>query len=166
VGGNSKVEMKRLREVFEALGYKNVRSYINSGNVLFERKKASDRTIAAEIEQSLLTHFGFVIQVVVREGENIKNVNQAIPKAWVNNSDMKSDVLFLWEEYDSKDTLKLLKINPDVDTVKYVSGALLWNVLRKDYGKSGMNKLIGTAVYKNSTARNVNTVRKLASLLA
>ena len=97
--------------------------------------------------------------------KNIAKVIKAIPKDWVNDKEQKSDVLFLWEEYCTKASLKLIKVNPKVDTLKYVEGAILWHVNKKDYGQSGMNKFIGTKVYKNMTARNVNTVKKLANLM-
>ena len=41
----------------------------------------------------------------------------------------------------------------------------VWNINRKNYSKSGMNKFIGTEVYKNMTARNVNTVRKFLEIM-
>ena len=59
------------------------------------------------------------------------------------------------------------KSNPDVDSLEYIAGAgaIVWHILKKEYGKSGMNKFIGTEIYKNMTARNINTVRKLATLM-
>jgi uncharacterized protein (DUF1697 family) len=77
---------------------------------------------------------------------------------------MKTDVLFLYDVFDKKDTLGLIFQNPAVDTLKYVEGAIIWSVPRAGASKSGMKKFIGTLVYKNMTARNVNTVRKLAEM--
>lgn len=165
VGGNNKVEMKKLKNVFEALGFKNVSTYINSGNVVFETNETEVVKIVEKIEQAILKKFKLTIRVVVRDAKNIAKVIKAIPKDWVNDKEQKSDVLFLWEEYCTKASLKLIKVNPKVDTLKYVEGAILWHVNKKDYGQSGMNKFIGTKVYKNMTARNVNTVKKLANLM-
>ena len=77
---------------------------------------------------------------------------------------MRTDVLFLWEEFDNPESIDQLKIS-SVDNVKYISGAVLWNVEEKDYSKSGMQKLVGTKIYKNMTVRNVNTVRKLYQMM-
>jgi len=49
--------------------------------------------------------------------------------------------------------------------VKYLPGAVLWNVEGKNYSKSGMLKLMGTELYKNMTIRNVNTVRKIHQIM-
>jgi len=49
--------------------------------------------------------------------------------------------------------------------VKYVPGAVLWNVKGEDYSQSGMMKLMGTDLYRHMTIRNVNTVRKLHQMI-
>lgn len=166
VGGNKKVEMKKLKEVFESIGYKNVSTYINSGNVIFERKKGKPSFLAKEIEKVLENFFGFPIKALVREAENINKLQKEIPRGWSNDAKIKTDVLFLWEEFDKKDSLRLIVSHPEVDRLKYIQGAIVWSVDRKNYDKSGMKKFIGTKLYKNMTARNVNTVRKLVDLIA
>jgi len=165
VGGNRKVEMLKLKRCFEKIGYKNVSTYINTGNVIFESNKKSTKTLASEIEKALKKTFGFPIPTVVRDEKNIQKVAKAIPAKWENNKDQKTDVLFLWEKFDKKATIQLIKTTPKVDTLKYIDGSIIWNVDRAKYNKSGMNDFIGTDVYKHMTARNVNTVRKLATLV-
>jgi uncharacterized protein (DUF1697 family) len=163
VGGNNKIEMKKLKTVFETLGFTDVSTYINSGNVIFSTDKKED--LPEEIENALKKNFGFVVPVVIRDAKNIAKVCKAIPQEWTNDTDTKTDVLFLWDEHDSKKTIDLITKNPEVDTLLYVSGAIAWSVKRINYTKSGRKKFIGTKVYKGMTARNVNTVRKLNQLL-
>ena len=59
-----------------------------------------------------------------------------------------------------------IKTNPKVDTLLYTSGAIIWHLKKKHYGKSKMNDLIRTKLYKNMTIRNVNTVQKLQNLIS
>ncbi|MES2087584.1 MAG: DUF1697 domain-containing protein [Patescibacteria group bacterium] len=165
VGGNSKVEMPRLRKVFEALGFKNVSTYINSGNVIFDGKERGHLELAQEIEKALQDHFGFAVRSVVRNAKNIEKISKNIPLDWTNDTKTKTDILFLWEEFDTKSSLNLIVAHPEVDKLKYIDGAIIWSLDRKGYTKSGMRKFIGTPLYKHMTARNVNTVRKLASLM-
>ena len=160
VGGNKKVDMKKLTKVFTEMGYTDVQTYINSGNVIFSSHK-KDFT---KIEPTLKKAFGFAIEVVVRDASAIRALVKKIPKQWSNNTEQKTDIIFLWEGYTSKKTLSLIKQKP-VDTLMYIDGAIVWHVLRKDYTKSGMRDFIGTEVYKHMTARNVNTVRKINELL-
>lgn len=161
VGGNKKVEMAKLKKLFESLGFTNVSTYINSGNVIFETGIKQFEII----ENALEKEFGFEIKVLIRSSENIIMLSKKIPVEWQNNPDMKTDVLFLRDEFDKKSTTDLIESNPQVDTLKYFPGAIVWSINKANYNKSGMHKFIGTKVYKNMTARNVNTVRKLAALM-
>lgn len=165
VGGKKKVEMKQLRVVFEALGLENVQTYINSGNVIFETKKASN-SLVKKIEAALAEKFGFEILVVLRDQKNIEQLVAKIPSKWSNDTEQKTDVLFVWPEFDGLESLKLLAPVKGIDDLLYMPGAIVWHIKRKDYNKSAMHKFIGTAIYKKMTARNVNTVRKLATLMA
>lgn len=73
--------------------------------------------------------------------------------------------MFLWEKYDSPEVVEKMKISP-VDNVRYMPGAVLWNVEGENYSKSGMLKLVGTDLYRNMTIRNVNTVRKIHQIMS
>lgn len=165
VGGNKKVEMKKLKEVFEKLGFENVSTYINSGNVIFESDRVADQVMLNSIEKALLKTFGFEIKTLVRSKENIQKICAQTSSEWINGDGQKTDVLFLWDEFDKKDSLELLAGKPGIDNLKYIDGAIVWNIDRSKYAKSAMNKFIGTLIYKNMTARNINTVRKLAELM-
>ena len=165
VGGNAKVEMVRLRAVFESLGHTNVSTYINSGNVLFESDKKDVLLLTGAIEHALKKEFGFPISTLLRDERTLRKVASAIPPECANGADEKADVLFLWSAFDRKQMLSLLPTNPEVDRVHYVAGSIIWSVDRNNVAKSGMKKFIGTDVYKHMTARNVNTVRKLEELM-
>ena len=165
VGGNNKIEMAKLKNCFESLGYTNVVTYINSGNVIFETKKNDATKLTDDIQKAIKKVFKLNIPVVLRDQKNIEKVSNKIPSDWVNDKEYKTDVLFLWDEYANKNTIKLIDTNPKVDTLLYIDGAIIWHLKKKDYGKSKMNNIIGTEVYKNMTVRNINTVRKLATLM-
>ena len=76
-------------------------------------------------------------------------------------------MLFLQPDFDHKAVMTNLSPVAGVDDVVFVPGALLWHVKRSCQSKSRMQKgFIGSQLYKHITARNVNTVRKLADLLA
>jgi uncharacterized protein (DUF1697 family) len=162
VGGNNQIEMKKLKTTFELLGFTNVLTYINSGNVIFSSLiEPIEKTIEAAIKKD----FNLTIPVLLRTAKNIKQVSDSIPNTWQNNSEHKTDILFLWEEIDSKEIVNSITTNPEVDVLHYIKGAIVWHVDRAVYDKSGMHKFITTPLYKKMTARNINTVRKLVELL-
>lgn len=166
VGGNNKVEMKRLKVVFEELGFSDVKTYINSGNVVFATQKTATKTLEKKIEQAIEKAFGFSVAVLVRDEKNIIALCKAIPQAWANNAEMRTDVLFLWNEIDSPKIVKEFEVNAKIEHLKYQAGAIVWNIQKKNYNKSRVPKImLRKDVYKNITIRNVNTVRKLNELL-
>jgi uncharacterized protein (DUF1697 family) len=165
VGGGNKISMAKLKTCIENIGYGNVRTYINSGNVIFTDKSGNAGRIAEQISKCIHKNFSFKIDVVVRTDIQMQSLVKKIPKAWSNNDEMKTDIIFLRDEIDDPKVLSLIKTTPGVDNLIYTKGAVIWNLDRKHYGKSGMQKFIGTHVYKNMTARNVNTARKLCELM-
>ena len=66
VTGKNMIKMETLRATFESLGFKNVKSYINSGNIAFDTAKTSDAKLAAKIHDAIQKEFGFNISVMVR----------------------------------------------------------------------------------------------------
>ncbi|MGE6258442.1 DUF1697 domain-containing protein [Heyndrickxia sporothermodurans] len=165
VGGKNKIDMKLLKQTFERVGMNDVVTYINTGNIIFSYKGTSKTEISRILEEAIHNDFGLQIKVVVRSDDDIRGIINAIPDTWKNDKDMKSDVMFLWDEIDDESVLKNLVIKPNIDTVKYVPGAILWSVDKKNVTKSGMLKIIGSKLYKQVTVRNVNTARKIYELM-
>lgn len=164
MGGNNKVEMARLKQEIEALGAANVTTYINSGNVIFDASVDPEKLVQ-KIEAAIEKEFGFHVHVVLKSKPEIEKINQALPKDWTNDSDFKTDIMFLWEDVDSKHVLKELTIKPEIDRVKYVAGAILWNVDRDKVTRSGLLRIVGTNLYERMTIRNANTFRKLYDMM-
>jgi uncharacterized protein (DUF1697 family) len=164
VGGNRAVSMKTLKAVFETSGMADVRTYINSGNVVFETKSRSADRVAATLEKAIANEFGFAVDVLVVSQRRLRAIVEAIPKSWTNDQAMRCDVLFLWDDVDSRSILGKLPVREGVDTVRYTPGAVIWQLARKDINKSRMAKLVGTPLYKRITIRNCNTARKLLAL--
>lgn len=164
VGGHNKVSMRTLKTVFESLGLEHVSTYINSGNVIFATSKKEEELVPM-IQRAFHKEFSFDIQILLRSAKQINALVKKIPQTWKNDPKQRTDVLFLWEEFDKKGTLALIAQNPEVDRLRYITGSIVWNFEKVDYKKSKMHKFIGTAVYKKMTARNVNTVRKLDELM-
>ena len=165
VGGKNKIDMKLLKQTFEQAGMNDVLTYINTGNIIFSNNSQSKTELSQILEEAILNDFELHIRVVVRSINDVRGIIKAIPETWKNDKDMKSDVMFLWDEIDDESVLDNLVIKPDIDTVMYVPGAILWSVDKKNVTKSGMSKIIGSKIYKQITVRNVNTARKIYELM-
>ncbi|WP_278601179.1 DUF1697 domain-containing protein [Clostridium tertium] len=165
VGGKNKIDMKLLKETFVRTGMESVTTYINSGNVIFTDMKHTKTEITNLLEEAIFRYFQLNIKVLIRSLNDFEHMIKVLPESWRNDKNMRSDVLFLWEEFDRKTVINELKIKPEVDTVMYVPGAILWTLDKVNITKSGLNKFIGTDVYKKMTARNVNTTRKIYEIM-
>lgn len=165
VGGNNKIDMKMLKQTFERAGMKDVVTFINTGNIVFSYIGLSKTELSPILEEAIYHDFGLQIKVLIRNADDVRGIISAIPDTWKNDKEMSSDVWFLWDEIDDESILENLVIKPTIDTVKYVPGAILWSVDKKNATKSGKSKIIGTKIYKQITVRNVNTTRKIYELM-
>lgn len=164
VGGKNKIDMKLLQQTFEKSGMSNVITYINTGNIIFSYQGSSTIELSQILEKTIHDNFELQIKVVVRSFNDISRIMETIPNTLKNDKEMKSDVMFLWDEVDDESVLNLV-IKPIIDTVKYVPGAILWSVDKINVTKSGMSRIVGSKLYKQVTIRNVNTVRKIYQLM-
>lgn len=165
VGGKNMVDMKLLKESFIHIGMESVITYINSGNIVFIDRKHSKKEISALIEQAIQKDFNLTIKVLVRSIDDFESMMKILPSSWKNDDKMKCDVLFLWEEIDNEELLDKLEAKPNIDSVKYSPGAILWSVDKENVTKSGLMKIVGKALYKKMTVRNVNTTRKIFEIM-
>ncbi len=165
VGGNNKVNMQELKTAFEDSGMDSVTTYINSGNIIFTHEKYSKTDIIKLLEDVIQKRFELKIKVLVLSFTEFKEISENLPAHWRNDKDMKSDVLFLWDDLDPEKLKSSLVIKEGIDHVIHVSGAVLWSVDKKTLTKSGLMKLAGSPVYKKMTIRNINTVRKIDEMM-
>ena len=164
VGGNGIVSMAAIKEALVALGLSDVRTYINSGNVIFSTPASDTQQLTARIEKALEQHTGMAIKVLVMDHKTLKKMVDAIPRNWVDDKTMRTYVLLLWKELDDRGILERLPTKPGVDELRYTPGAVVWRVDRENVGRSQMNRIVGTPLYKKITIRSANTMRKVNEL--
>jgi len=164
VGGKSIVSMAAIKEALIVLGLSDVRTYINSGNIIFSTRASETLRLTSRIEKALEQHTGMAIKVLVMDHAALKKLVDAIPRTWVDDKTMRTYVLLLWKEIDDRRILNSLPIKPGVDELRYTQGAVIWRVDRENVSRSHMNRIVGTPLYKKITMRSANTMRKLNEL--
>lgn len=164
VGGNSIVDMKGLKQVFEDAGMADVRTYINSGNVMFTSGSKDRAALVRQLEKAVDERYPVDAKIVLRTAQEMADLVDGVPATWMNDATMKCDVVFLSPEVDKPDVIERLDPRPEVEDVLYLPGAVVWRVDRANATRSRLLRIVGTPFYKQVTVRNVNTVRKLAEL--
>ena len=166
VGGNAKVPMAGLKVCFEDLGFTGVKTFINSGNVIFKADKTSENTLLEQIEACLEKKFGWKIDVVVYGHDRYAKIVKSAPKDWGKDQTWKHNALFMLPPYDIKKVLADIgELKPDIELLAAGDGAVFQSVSWADFGKSRSGKLAGMPIYKRMTVRNYNTTTKLLDLM-
>jgi uncharacterized protein (DUF1697 family) len=166
VGGNHKVAMKDLKELHEALGFRDVVHYIQSGNIVFTHDDADEKQVQKAIEESFEKKFGFSSAVIVR---TLDELNKIIEKNPFRNSPDKESkwivVMFLATHPDSTAQETLLNTYAGPEEI-FVLGQEVYIYYSDSIGRSKLtNNLLEKKLKTVGTARNLNTVLKLQELM-
>jgi uncharacterized protein (DUF1697 family) len=160
VGGNT-LKMERLREVCAELGLKNARTYVQSGNVVFEAHGTAGRWAAA-LEKRLAGEARLPVSVIVRTGAEMGRVIAANPFLQERGIDLaRLHVTFLPAEPAKAGLERLDTLKAGTDRFRCV-GRDIYLHCPNGYGKSKLsNNAIEKALSLRATTRNWNTVNKL-----
>ena len=115
VGGNNMISMRSLKESFETMGFTNVSTYINSGNIIFQSKEDDPRKLERKIEQMLSSDYQLDSKVVLRSLSEMEKLVQALPRSWNDDSGWRYNVIFLRHSIDSEKILDELPANSDIE---------------------------------------------------
>ena len=165
VGGNNIISMKSLKTSFEKLGFKDVSTYINSGNILFKTKEPDARKLETKIEAMLSRDYNLGCKVVVRSFSEMARLIENLPKGWDSDKEWKYNVIFLRHSIDSEKVLESLGAKREIEKVVYYPGTLLWSARISDMTRTTMFKLSSQKLFQDMTVRNTNTTRKLYELM-
>ena len=161
VGGKNLISMSLLKASLERMGFDDVSTYINSGNIIFRSKEGSARKLERDIEKMLSEEYRLGCKVVVRSVSEMAELVKNLPDHGKDDKRWKYNVIFLRHSIDTPDILDGLHPRSDIEQVVYLPGVLLWSALTSDLTRSTMLKLSSQKIYQEMTVRNLNTTRKL-----
>ena len=166
VGGHKKILMADLRALYEKLGFINVRSYIQSGNVVFDNADdKSNRAIAEMIEHALEIKYKFQVPVLVRQADDLINTIKNNPfSREVDVDPSRVAVTFLESQPTSDNLLKLEGVNFLPDRF-IIDGLNIYLHCPESYGNSKLsNNFFENKLKVRATSRNWKTINKLVEM--
>lgn len=166
VGGKNKLPMKDLAAMFREAGCDDVRTYIQSGNVVFRAGSALARDIPSLIGASILTRFGYRVPVVTRTACDLQEIVRVNPFAQSGFEANRLLVLFL---ADVPDRALVDSLDPDRspgDEFAVVGREVFVNYPNGVARSKLTNAYFDSRLSTTSTARNWRTVNKLLELAA
>lgn len=157
--------MGELRECFGSLGFSDVTTYINSGNVIFESAESTS-DLRPNIENCLYEKFGFQIQVVVIEAARYQKILALAPKWWGKDPAWRHNLIFLLKPHTKKQISEAIgELKPEIEEMLVGKDYIFQSLQFDKYGRTTFSKVIGKPLYKQMTIRNYNTAIKLEELL-
>lgn len=179
VGGTNKVVMSELREQIAAEGFTNVRTYINSGNLLFEAEAEAEAGTEAEsntpredvaqaIEDLLARRYDFPIRLALLTAQDYVAELRNLPDWW-HGEVARRDALFYTRGLDSdyvRERIEAMELGDEA--VHFGQHAVFWAKFdEKTFLKTAYHKrLLREDFYRQVTIRSGSTVGKIAAMLS
>lgn len=166
VGGNNLIKMTDLKASFESMGFEDVSTYIQSGNVIFSSSIKSKAKLEKQIEKTLSDTFGYEALVVVVSADQMNSVVNDAPTGFgTSQEEFRYDVLFLKEPLKSEEAIQSLKFREGVDYAATGDGVLYFRRVLAKASQSYLSKLVSMPIYQQMTIRNWNTTYKINKLM-
>lgn len=166
VSGQKKILMAELKALYESLQFKDVNTYIQSGNVIFKsNEKLSDIEFATKIEKAIYKEYGFEVPVIIRSKDEIHKIISVNPFLKEKNMEEKRLYVTFLSETPAKENIEIAKgldFSPDRF---FIIGKEVYLCVPNGYGETKLsNNFFEKKLKVNATTRNWNTVQKLLQL--
>jgi uncharacterized protein (DUF1697 family) len=165
VGGNNIIKMEQLKACFEAGGFEQVMTYIQSGNVLFASDEEDRARLTSTIEEMLSQMFHYSARIVIRSYPEMQRVVSGVPDDWKHKTDLRCNIAFIKEPVTASEVAQEIHPQEGIDVVTIGEGVLYLSTVLSGLTKSALVKLVSKKVYRDMTIRNYNTTQKLLALM-
>ncbi|MBK1813278.1 DUF1697 domain-containing protein [Clostridium sp. YIM B02505] len=169
VGTKNRIKMADLKQLFESLGYVNVKTYIQSGNVIFKSGE-DEEAIINKIEEAFEAKFGFSSKIILRSGKELRDIIKNCPFLETEITEAKAaaegECLYV-------SLMKFAPLEKKIQLInKYVDEDNKYKIIGRDifllFSKSIRNSKLANNLGKldvPDTVRNWNTINKLIAML-
>jgi uncharacterized protein (DUF1697 family) len=166
VGGKNLIKMPALRACFENHGFRDVVTYIQSGNVLFTSAASAHDKLAREIEDMLTARFNYRASVVLRTRKQMQDIVRRAPDEFgAHPTRYRYDVIFLKEPLTASAAMKSMPVKEGVDQAHGGVGVLYFSRLISKASQSRLSRIVSLPIYQSMTIRNWNTTTKLLRMM-
>ncbi|MBS2210376.1 DUF1697 domain-containing protein [Carboxylicivirga mesophila] len=163
VGGKRKILMKELKDLYKELGFTNVVSYIQSGNLIFNANEATISSIEQRVSKAILERFGYNVPVLVLSNLEWKRMVSENP---FSSHDINKLHVTLLKDLPTEYDVEVFKSKDFAPDLYHLNGQYIY--IKCD-GKYHQSKLSNTAIERHlkveATSRNWKTVIKISELL-
>lgn len=165
VSGKNLIKMDALKKMFENLQFKNIQTYIQSGNIIFSTQSNSVKSLETKIASQIKKDFGFDVLVIVLTAEKLRGIIQQNPFT----KDKQKDISYLYvtfltdspNEFDIKGILEKRSAGEEIEFGKNA----IYLFCPGGYGQTKLNNnFLESKLKVNATTRNWKTANELLKL--
>ena len=166
VGGKNKLSMKELKQLMQRRGYKNVETYINSGNIIFSSQNTDNELLKSNLEDLIFEILNFSIIVMLMSAEEFIEAVRNAPDWWDADKDSKHNAIFVVPPITVDEVCNAVgEAKKEYEKVSSFGKVIFWSSPQKTFSRTRWSKVVGKSVYTSITIRNSNTINKLLDML-
>jgi uncharacterized protein (DUF1697 family) len=166
VGGKGILRMSDLVAALATPTFANVRTYIQSGNVLFTSRETDTVLLGEKLRSRVLARHQIDAGVAVFSLDQWRAVLEQAPEWWNAEQTWKHNLLILIPPFDQDAVVAAIgELKPGIERLQAGPGVLYQSIALDGFSRSSGAKISRLAVYRQMTIRNSNTARKLLPLL-
>lgn len=167
ISGKNKISMQELKGKLSKNGYKNVFTYLNSGNVILDSEETKEREISNNVSEIIKKEFDLDIPVFTIKVSDLKELLENSP-TWWNTSDKNiyDNIIFVMPPLTYEEVYKALgEPDSNLEKVKEYKNNIFWSYDLKNYRKSiWWVKTASTSIKDSITIRTANTMTKILNI--
>ena len=166
VGGKNKISMPELKLAFEEIGFLDVITYINSGNIIFSSNTQDKSELIRKSESIIEDKFKLSIPVTVISAKELSDVLKNAPVWWnTEDKEIYDNAIFVISPTSVEEVFAVVgNAKPEYEKVDSYGNVIFWSASLKTFNKTRWSKIASSSVNKNVTIRNANTTKKLLEL--
>lgn len=166
VGGKNKISMAQLKTAFQNYGYTRVKTYINSGNVIFSTDKKENIVLQEECKMIIKDTFELDIDLLVISANHLLEVLEHKPDWWGKEDDSKHNAIFVIYPYTAEEIIQNVgEIKPEYEKVDCYGQVIFWSAPLETFSRTRWSKVVSSSLYDKVTIRNFNTFQKLVNMV-
>lgn len=166
VGGKNTISMSELKTVLEKSGFTDVKTYINSGNIVLSSSNKDESELKSICEDAIADNFKLNIPVAILSAQSLSDALQNAPEWWGTLPESKHNAIFVIPPATPEAIMKQAgDSKPEYEQVAFFGQVIFWSAPMKTFSRTRWSKIVGTAAYGSVTIRNANTARKLLQLI-
>lgn len=167
ISGKNKIAMSELKKCFAELGFAEIVSYLNSGNVIFSSAIEDKDVLSNKVQLMIKDRFHLEIPVFIILQEELAELLKNAPDWWRDdNREIYDNLIFLLPPLSYEEFYDEIGVpKAEYESVYHYKNVVFWSFSRKDYQKTNWwSKTAGSGVSGRITIRTANTVRKIAGM--